>query len=107
MTNQELLNKLYELGKLPSAKDSASDDFPLDEFDELLQQFTTPVTEDEAIKLINLSPPVDAGCYGVEWALLHLVETVAINRLQYVLDNAEDGEVKLMAQIRLNNKNRT
>ncbi|MDR0660859.1 MAG: hypothetical protein LBG19_08705 [Prevotellaceae bacterium] len=106
MTNQELLNKLYELGKLPSDRDSASDDFPFDEFDKLLQQFTTPVTEEEAIKLINLSPPVDTGCYGVEWTLLHLIETVGINRLRYVLDNAEDGEIKWLIHARLESYNK-
>lgn len=103
MTNQELIDELYELGRLPSDRDNASDDFPLDEFNKLLQQFTIPVIEEEAIKLMNLSPPVDTGCYGVEWTLIHLIETVDINRLQYVLDNAEDGEVKRLIQIRLNN----
>ena len=70
MTNEQILTELYKIGKLPSDSDSRSDGFPLDKFDELLQQFNMPVTESEAIKLINLSPPIDTGCYGVEWALL-------------------------------------
>ena len=28
MTNEELLTKLYEIGKLPSDRDSGSDNFP-------------------------------------------------------------------------------
>ena len=106
MTNKELLNKLYELGKLSSDRDSASDDFPLDEFDKLLQQFTLPTTEEEAIKLMNLSPPVDTGCYGLEWTLLHLIEKVDVNRLQYVIDSADDGEVKRLVQLKLNSYNK-
>ncbi len=103
MTNEELLTELYKIGKLPADTDSRSDDFPLDAFDDLLQQFSAPVTEEEAIKLINLSPPVDTGCYGVEWSLLHLIETVDVGRLQNVLDRSEDNELKRVIQIRLDN----
>ena len=106
MTNEQILIELYQIGKLPSAKDSNSDNFPLDKFDELLQQFNTPITESEAIKLINLSPPIDTGCYGVEWALLHLIETVDVKVLQNVLDNSEENELKRLIQIRLDNYNK-
>jgi len=106
MTNEELLTKLYEIGKLPSDRDSGSDDFPLNEFGELLQRISMPITENEAIKLINLSPPVDAGFYGVEWTLLHMIETVGIEKLRNVLNGAEDNELKHLIQKRLDNYNK-
>lgn len=103
MTNEEILEQLYKIGKLPADSDSESDNFPLEEFDELLQKFSTPVNENEALKLINLSPPVDTGCYGVEWALLHLIETVEVDKLQSVLNNSTENELKKMIQVRLDN----
>ena len=106
MTNEQILTELYIIGKLPSEEDSDRDNFPLDKFDELLQQFNMPVTEIEAIKLINLSPPVNTGCYGVEWALLHLIECVEVETLQNVLNNSEENELKRIIQIRLNNYNK-
>jgi hypothetical protein len=102
MTNEQILTELYKIGKLPSDRDSASDDFPMDKFDELLKQFNKPLTESEAIKLINLSPPINTGCYGAEWTLLHLIETVG-DVLPNVLNNSEENELKRMIQIRLNN----
>ena len=105
MTNAQILTELYKIGKLPSDLDNASDEFPLDEFDELLKQISRPVTENEAIKLINLSPPVDTGCYGLEWTLLHLIETVDIEILQNVINNSEENELKKRIQIRLDNYN--
>jgi len=106
MNNGGLIKELYEIGKLPSERDDAIDTFPLESFDRLLQQLVTPVNEEEAIKLINLSPPVDTGSFGVEWTLLHLAETLDTDKIQNVLDRAEDNEVKRLMQIRLDNYNK-
>ncbi len=105
MKNEQIIEELYKIGKLPDESDSNIDDFPLDKFDELLQKINTPVSESEAIKLINLSPPTDTGCHGVEWSLLHVIETVAIEKLQNVLNHSEDNELKKLIQIRLDNYN--
>jgi hypothetical protein len=106
MTNKYLLTELYKLGKLPADRDISSDEFPLEKFDELLQQFNTPISENEAIKLIALSPPVDTGCYGIEWTLLHLIETIQSDKLQNVLESSNDNELKRLIQIRLDNSNK-
>ncbi len=103
MNNDELLSKLYELGRLPSADDDIMDDYPLDEFDHLLKQISTPVTPAQALRLINLSPPANTGCFGVEWALVHLVETISIDNLQNLLKQAIESEAKRLLQIRLEN----
>lgn len=105
MTNEYLINELYKLGPLPGDIDLVTEDFPLTEFEELLDQFQVPVTESEAIKLIRLSPPVGTGCHGVEWTLLHLIETVDDDKLQHVLDSSDDNELKRLMQIRLDNYN--
>ena len=106
MTNEQILTELYKIGKLPSGEDSDSNNFPLGRFDELLQQFNTPVTESEAVKLINLSPPIDTSCYKVEWFLLRLIETVDVKVLQNILNNSEENELKRIIQIRLDNYNK-
>jgi len=103
MTNEQILIELYKIGKLPSGSDFEYGTIPLDKFDELLRQFNLPITENEAIKLINLSPPVDTSCYEVEWSLLHLIETVDVEVLQNVLNNSEENELKRIIQIRLDN----
>ena len=105
MTNEQILTELYKIGKLPSDRDAASDDFPFNKFMELFQQLNKPLTESEAIKLINLSPPIDTGCYGAEWTLLHLIETVGVDALKNVLNNSEENELKRMIQIRFDNSN--
>lgn len=71
---------------------------------EKLKQFHLPIEFDTAVQLINLSPPVGESCYEVEWALVHLVENIENDELQKVLDSAQDGEVKQILQIRLDNK---
>lgn len=106
VTNEELIEKLKKIGKLPTSEICDETNFPLEEFDNLLQKFTLPINYETAVQLVNFSPPVDETCYDVEWSLIHLVEKIDINELQRVLDNSEDGEVKRTIQIRLNNYNK-
>jgi len=103
MHNDALMVRLRELGPLPGHGAQEIDDFPLDEFDELLQQFTRPLTLEHAVELINLGPPPDAGSYGVEWALIHLVETIPIEALCEAVTLSSNTEVKRLLEIRLAN----
>lgn len=105
VTNKALVEQLNKLGKLPSADVADATDFPLKEFDDLLQKFTLPIDTETAVQLINLSPPVDESCYEVEWAIIHLVEQVETDCYQQMLDSADDGEVKQILQIRWDNAN--
>ncbi|WP_231426243.1 hypothetical protein [Pedobacter sp. Leaf250] len=82
ITNKELIEKLKKIGKLPTSDVSDETDFPLKEFDNLLQEFTLPIDFETAVELVNLSPPVDETCHEVEWSLIHLVENIDINELQ-------------------------
>ena len=105
MNNKKLLEKLYKIGKLPSAEITDETNFPLKEFDKLLQKFKMPIDYETASKLINLSPPKGEGCYGVEWALIHLVENYRESNEKYkeLLECTEDGEVKEILKIRFEN----
>lgn len=103
INNLELIAKLEQLGTLPSEQDPIIDDFPLDTFDQLLQQFQLPITMEIAQRLIQLSPPSGSGCFGVEWTLLHLIENLEIPQLQSLIEQSESNEVTDLIRIRLNN----
>lgn len=61
------------------------------------------MTAEIALRLINLSPSVGESCYEVEWALIHLAEHLDLDDLQSVVSQANEGEVKRVIRIRLNN----
>ncbi|MDJ0367256.1 hypothetical protein QMK33_19075 [Hymenobacter sp. H14-R3] len=103
MDNAALIARLRASGPLPDARLPDDDSFPLQEFDDLLQQFTEPLTQAQAIQLINLGPPADCGCYGVEWSLVHLVELLSVEDSQQAVPLANDTEVKRILEIRLAN----
>jgi hypothetical protein len=107
MNNKKIIEKLYSIGKLPSAGISDENDFPLNNFDELLQKIKLPIDFETAIKLINLSPPINEGCYGVEWSIIHLVENyfkdTGDEKYKKLLNEAEDGEVRRLLRIRFEN----
>lgn len=49
-------------------------DVLIDKYADLLGKITKPITLDEAHILIKLFPPT--ALYGIEWTLLHLIESV-------------------------------
>ena len=105
MNNKKLVERLYRIGKLPTGEIADNIEFPLKEFDKILQKFKLPIDFDTALKLINLSPPVDESCYEVEWGIIHLVENYkdTDENFKKLLDMADDGEVKHMLKIRFEN----
>jgi hypothetical protein len=107
MNNKKIIEQLYSIGKLPSAGIVDETDFPLKNFDELLQKIKLPIDFETALKLIDLSPPINEGCYEVEWSIIHLVENYYKDtddeKYKKLLDEAEDGEVKRLLRIRFDN----
>lgn len=101
--NSEVIAKLYAIGKLPSDTTPEADNFQIDLFDELLQSLTLPVSSEDALKLINLSPPVGSGCFGVEWTLLHIIETISVEDIDIILKLAEENEIRELIKARLEN----
>ncbi|MDB5271197.1 MAG: hypothetical protein JWP58_4237 [Hymenobacter sp.] len=103
MNNAEIIARLQQMGPLPDDSSPAINDFPLQEFDELLQQLAEPLEPSHSLALINLGPPPDASSYEVEWALVHAAENISIEALRTILPLANDTEVKRIVEIRLNN----
>jgi hypothetical protein len=73
MDNKKLVDELCKIGKLPSDRDDV-EDYPFNEFGKFIKQIQLPLDFETVVKLINLSPPVDTGCFGMEWTIVHLVE---------------------------------
>lgn len=103
MPNAPLIARLQALGPLPDATTPAADDFPLTEFDELVQQLTAPLSREHATALLNLGPPPGTGSFGVEWALIHAVDLAPVEVLQEAVALARDTEVTQAVIIRLAN----
>jgi hypothetical protein len=103
MNNATIISRLLEIGPLPDDRTAAIENFPVQGFDELLQQLTEPLEVAHALVLINLGPPPDASTYEVEWALIHSAESISAEALRDILPLANDTEVKRLITIRLAN----
>jgi hypothetical protein len=68
---QAAVKRLIKIGPLPSS--SAATTAALQEFEALLAEVRTPISDDEARALVRLFGPDD--CFGLGWSLLHLIET--------------------------------
>ena len=93
-------DELCKIGKLPSEYDCGN--FPFENFDTLIKRIQLPLDIDTVIKLINLSPPMDTGCFGMEWTLVHLIEKYQNygKDFQKIMNKSENGEVKNLLKIR-------
>ncbi|WP_460503186.1 hypothetical protein [Hymenobacter agri] len=103
MNNAAIIARLQEIGPLPDDSSPAIDTFPLQKFDELLQQLSEPLEPSHSLALINLGPPHDASTYEVEWALVHAAENISAEALRDILPLADDTEVRRIIEIRLAN----
>jgi hypothetical protein len=71
MTIREEVRALVALGPLPD-----SDTAEMDEMQRLqtaIERISPPVTRDEAVALLTVFGPDE--CYGLAWAVLHLIES--------------------------------
>ncbi|GHV96793.1 hypothetical protein AGMMS50293_31130 [Spirochaetia bacterium] len=111
MNNKKLLDRLYKIGKLPPAEIADQTNFPLKEFDKILQKIKLPIDFETALKLINLSPQIGEGCHEVEWAIISWVENYQATDEKYkeLLDKGDEGEIKKILEKRFENylKNKT
>ncbi len=72
--NKTALNKLLALGKIPP--DNQLSDEKFREYDEVLCSFSEALSWNEAEQIINF---FSDDCDDLNWALLHLIETVPYN----------------------------
>ncbi|MDR1451729.1 MAG: hypothetical protein LBI57_05310 [Helicobacteraceae bacterium] len=105
MNNKEILDELYKIGNLPSDRDDIGD-YPVDEFEKLIKQIQLPLDFETVVKLINLSPPIDVGCFGIEMTMVHLIEKYEniINDFEKIVKSSKEGEIKNILKERMKNK---
>ena len=100
-----VLEQLALMGAMPDEADERITAALVDEYADLLGKIVKPVTLDEAHILIKLFPPT--ALYGIEWTLLHLIESVysEIKSLEYreLINECNSTEFKKMLVQRLNN----
>ena len=98
------VEQLALMGAMPDETDEPTDVL-IDKYADLLGKITKPITLDEAHILIKLFPPT--ALYGIEWTLLHLIESVysEIKSLEYreLINECNSTEFKKMLVQRLNN----
>ena len=98
------VEQLGLMGAMPDETDEPTDVL-IDKYADLLGKITKPITLDEAHILIKLFPPT--ALYGIEWTLLHLIESVysEIKSLEYreLINECNSTEFKKMLVQRLNN----
>ncbi|HEY7382528.1 MAG TPA: hypothetical protein VH743_02575 [Beijerinckiaceae bacterium] len=68
---QDAVMELAKLGSLPAS--AACDIARLQAVQEIMRRIKRPISNDDARVLIGLFGPDD--CFGLAWALLHLIET--------------------------------
>lgn len=97
--------EVEQLALMGAMSDEADERITADEYADLLGKIVKPVTLDEAHILIKLFPPT--ALYGIEWTLLHLIESVysEIKSLEYreLINECNSTEFKKMLVQRLNN----
>ena len=99
------VEQLALMGAMPNETDERITAELIYEYEDLLCKIVKPITWDEAHILIKLFPPT--ALYGIEWTLLHLIESVysEINSLEYreLINECNSTEFKEMLVQRLNN----
>lgn len=93
------------MGAMPDEADERVTAELVDEYADLLSKIVKPITLDEAHILIKLFPPT--ALYGIEWTLIHLVESVysETKSLEYreLINECISTEFKKMLVQRFNN----
>src|SRR6478609_7137409 len=68
---QQAIEALVRLGPFPSHFTATPSQ--VQAIEEQLSQITSPISDEDACALVKLFGPDD--CFGMEWTLLHLIET--------------------------------
>ena len=76
---QPVFDELIMIGPLPTSEASIAE---IQRWQELLEQITRPLTDDEAIALADLFPDQDDSCFGLAWTMIHLIETAPHRPIQ-------------------------
>jgi hypothetical protein len=89
------VKELQKMGPLPSEEESIRNPSPLlEKYQQLIQSIEKPVTDEEARVLIGVFG-VD-GCFGVDWTLIHLIETAPSWPIEECLKNVENESINML-----------
>jgi hypothetical protein len=67
---------LVSLGRLPNERSAAV--LQLQAFEAALRAIERPVTDEEAMSLLQVLPSTEDSCFGLAWSVLHLIETAPV-----------------------------
>ena len=99
------IKQLALMGAMPDEADEQITAELIDEYANLLGKIVKPITLDEANILIKLFP--STALYGVEWTLLHLIESIHseldISEYRKLINECNSREYKEILIQRLNN----
>jgi hypothetical protein len=93
------VTELEKMGALPHFQlilDNPEGEALLKKYEELITSIQPPVTDDEARVLVGVLGPGD--CFGVEWALIHLIETAPGWPLEDCLVDTDSQGVESLKQ---------
>jgi len=91
---RQAIQTLAGLGPLPVSSAAAEDLGRLESYQELLERITRPVSDEEAAVLMGLLGPDE--CFGLAWALVHLVESAPGWPLVEELSKSDNEWIKLL-----------
>jgi hypothetical protein len=93
--------ELSKLGPLPSSKsilDNPDGDALVKKYEDLITSIQPPVTDDEARVLVGILGSDE--CFGLEWPLIHLIETAPGWPLEDCLvDTSNEGVAHLKQRV--------
>jgi hypothetical protein len=101
MSLSKEIERLLELGRLPNENDDIPDGF-LEEYEQLLALIKKPVSREDAAELVKLFP--DISCFGLEWTILHLIESCEGWPIDEVINSCPSAEWKNTLCERVSNK---
>lgn len=90
---REPIKQLFALGPLPDEADD--EEYPesfFQQFEALLEEIKAPLNLEEARLLVQLFPSVS--CYGLDWALLHLIESAPQRPVDEIVELCQSVEWK-------------
>jgi hypothetical protein len=67
------VTNLVSLGRLPEERSASV--AQLQAFEAALKSIERPVTDEEAMSLLQVLPNTEESCFGLAWSVLHLIET--------------------------------
>ena len=102
---REQISRLNQLGQMPDQSDDTVTDETIDSYADALSKIEAPITQQEGEILVRLFPQVSL--FGVEWRLLHLIEslfnTVDFDIYENLINNCPSDEWKEAMSARLRN----